>query len=158
MESRRGARSVALRSAGALAALALLTACGPQAVVIGRMCVPANDGMSVVVDGFVQVGPSVDCDADTGEYRCAIIISEQPDDPVGNTAELDMMAGGDADQMEEPPSTFTKEGLLIRSDDGTKVAVGDRVRASGTVSTLVPGAGSAGGGSCVVKVDKLQRM
>jgi hypothetical protein len=151
MNGRRRVRWVALRMAGAVAAVATIGACGaPQAMVLGQMCVPANNGAAVVVEGFVQVGEEVDCDSSTGEYRCSIDISEQPDDPFGNMAGLDMLAGGGADQMEEPPSTFTKHGLLIRADDGRKVAVGERVRASGSL-TVEPG-------SCFVEVDKLEKI
>jgi hypothetical protein len=129
--------------AGALAAL--LAGCGsaPQILAIDKACASDEDGSAVAIDGLVNADTAISCSNAGGDYRCTLDLLGQ----AGQKAGIDMLVGTGNDAMDEPPSSYSPEDLHIRAHDGTAVRVGDRVRATGKIST--------GPGVCFVTVNQL---
>ena len=132
--------------AGALAAL--LAGCGsaPQMLAIDQACANDKDGTAVAIDGVVNADTAISCSNFGGDYRCGLDLVG----PSGQKAGLDLLVGSGSDTIDEPPSSYSAADLRIRAHDGTAVRVGDRVRATGEIST--------GPGVCFVTVDQLDHV
>jgi hypothetical protein len=141
--------SYVIRSGLLAAALAaLLAGCGsaPQMLALDQACGADKDGTSVAVDGVVNADTAIDCSNFGGDYRCSLDLVGQG----GRKAGLDLLVGSGSDTIDEPPSSYSPADLRIRAHDGTAVHVGDRVRATGKIST--------GPGVCFVTVNQLDHV
>jgi hypothetical protein len=147
--SRWAARAAQATTGGAL--LLVLAGCGaPQMVALGAACAQDKDGSAVVVDGFVSAGSVVSCDNYSGDYRCGLDLWENPD-ASGARASIDLVVGGGANQIDEPPKDYTDADVKVHTDSSATVVVGDKVRATGDISV-------APGGVCYVTVDKIEKL
>jgi hypothetical protein len=129
----------------AVALAGLLAGCGsaPQMLAIDQACATDKDGSAVAIEGIVNADTAINCSNYGGDYRCNVDLVGQ----TGKKAGLDVLVGSDNDAMDEPPSNYSTADLRIRAHDGSAVHVGDRVRATGKIST--------GPDVCFVTVDQL---
>jgi hypothetical protein len=142
-------RAAQATTGGAL--LLVLAGCGaPQMVALGAACAQDKDGSSVVVDGFVSAGSAVSCDNYSGDYRCGLDLTENPD-ATGAKAGIDIVVGTAANTMDEPPSSYSDADVKVHADNSETVVIGDKVRATGDISV-------GESGVCYVTVDKIEKI
>lgn len=115
-----------------------LAACAPgpgTPVELGALCLVANDGERVAVEGYIDAGSSIFCsNIGGGPVTCGLDLKEQPGDE--RTATVYIPEGGGGGEIESVPEDFTRATLRIHADDGTLVGLNDRVRVTGPASVV----------------------
>jgi hypothetical protein len=144
-------------SRSALLGLLALAACAPpepgEPVAAGELCRAENEGRRVALEGHIDAGASIFCsNIGGGPVMCGLELKETPG--VEDHVRLDVRQGGGGSEIEELPESWTREDLRIHAEDGSLVALADRVRVSGEANVMEAGESSV----CYVSVDLIERV
>lgn len=146
-------------SIGLIAALAMLilAGCAGEAAEVpyASACNIENDGKNIAVVGYFQTRLSMYCSNTGGDYRCPLGFVSAPGDETDFTA--DLLEGDGRNQMSPIPDSYTDADIILNTDDGGTLGVGQRARISGKMSIVEPSA-EAGSGVCFMTVDKIEAV
>jgi hypothetical protein len=127
----------------------VLTACQtPEEIAFDQICQEENHHKVAVTDGYFSVGASIYCSDVSSKYRCGLVLNSYPDGRHQFSA--DLVEGKRRNQMLPIDSGYLEQDLLIKTDSGEFVGVGEHVRVTGkllVVDTV-----------CVMYVDRIEKI
>jgi outer membrane lipoprotein SlyB len=133
-----------------LAAFVLIGCSGGTAteVSFSDVCQLENDHKNLSTEGYFATRVTMYCSDSGGDYRCPLDFLESPDSENRFTA--DMLEGNGKNQLAQVPDSYTDADVMIKTDDGSVIGVGQRARISGKM--LI------GEGVCLMTVDKVETI
>lgn len=131
---------------GAAIFVLILSACGsagspPSPVAIAEACALENDGQQATVNGYFQLDFMVFC-----TDSCILEFAETPDGE--SLLSPDIKVGSGRNQMSELPDDFIDADFQVKTQDGTKLGLSDRMQISGKMS-IAPNV-------CLMYVDQIR--
>lgn len=133
-----------------LATLFLTASCNSKdvPVEIAGACAAENDGKLIEVMGHVTPSLSVFCSGTSGRTECVFLLKETSAGE--KEIRVNIEQGTSANAVEKPESSYTKDNIRMRDDNGNLMNLAEKARLTGIMRV------SAEAGVCNMKVTKIE--